>query len=123
MDFIFINSERKRKIVTPEQDPEKAPVLKRSKREPKPSKKLQEADLSSLGYSPKVVASIKVCSAACDFSSFQNIDTVSSIMQGCESICEKNSAPDNAEMPAKDVLFNALKVWKLGFVKSKKVWN
>ena len=26
-------------------------------------------------------------------------------------------------MPEKNVLFNAVKVWKYGFVKSKKVWN
>nr|XP_054766329.1 histone-lysine N-methyltransferase NSD2-like [Lytechinus pictus] len=54
--------ERKRKS-PPEQDTQTAPV-KRSKRESKPSKKLQEADLSSLGFSPKVVASIKKYSEA-----------------------------------------------------------
>lgn len=54
--------ERKRKE-SPVDESQMAPV-KRSKRESKPSKKLQEADLSSLGYSPKVVASIKKYSEA-----------------------------------------------------------
>eukprot|EP00057_Strongylocentrotus_purpuratus_P010549 XP_011665023.1 PREDICTED: histone-lysine N-methyltransferase NSD2 isoform X2 [Strongylocentrotus purpuratus] len=55
--------ERKRKG-SPEQESETAAPVKRSKRESKPSKKLQEADLSSLGFSPKVVASIKKYSEA-----------------------------------------------------------
>ena len=41
--------------------------------------------------------------------------------QGCESICEKKS--EIIWNAWKDVLYNALKVWKWGFVKSKKVWN
>ncbi|XP_071502155.1 histone-lysine N-methyltransferase NSD2-like [Diadema antillarum] len=51
--------ERKRKL-TPGQDSESPPVLKRSKRESKPSKKLQEADLSSLGYSPELTKTLKL---------------------------------------------------------------
>ena len=45
----------------------------------------------------------------------------SSGIQGCESACEKKS--EIIWNAWKDVLFNALKVWKWGFVKSKKVWN
>ena len=41
--------------------------------------------------------------------------------QGSESICEKKS--EISWNAWKDVLFNALKVRKLGFAKSKKVWN
>ena len=39
-------------------------------------------------------------------------------MQGCESVCE-----EKVWNAWKDVLFNALKVWKWGFVKSKKIWT
>ena len=42
-------------------------------------------------------------------------------IQGCKSVCEKKS--DIIWNAWKDVIFNALKVWKWGFVKSKKVWN
>ena len=41
--------------------------------------------------------------------------------QGCESIYEKKS--EKVWNAWKYVLFNALKVWKLGFVTSNKVWN
>ena len=41
--------------------------------------------------------------------------------QGCESICEKKS--EKVWNAWKYVLFNTFKVWKWGFVKSKKVWN
>ena len=43
------------------------------------------------------------------------------VLQGCESICEEKS--EIIWNAWKDVLFNALTVWKWGFVKSKKVWN
>ena len=43
------------------------------------------------------------------------------LFQGCESICEKKS--EIIWKAWKDVLFNALKLWKWGFVKSTKVWN
>ena len=42
-------------------------------------------------------------------------------VQGYESVCEKKS--EIIWNAWKDVLFNALKVWKWGIVKSKKVWN
>ena len=41
--------------------------------------------------------------------------------QGCESVCAKKS--EIIWNVWKDVLFNALKVWKWGFVKSQKFWN
>ena len=40
---------------------------------------------------------------------------------GCERVCEKKS--EIIWNAWKNVLFNALKVWKWGFVKNKKVWN
>ena len=43
------------------------------------------------------------------------------ITKCCESICEKKS--EIIWNAWKDVLFNALKVWKWGFVKRTKVWN
>ena len=44
-----------------------------------------------------------------------------SYFQGCESVCEKKSEKIWNNLRAwKDVLFTAFKVWKWGFVKSKK---
>ncbi|XP_022091753.1 histone-lysine N-methyltransferase NSD2-like [Acanthaster planci] len=49
---------RKRKVQ--DQSPELDVVVKRSRRETKPSKKLQEADLDNLGFSPKMTKSLKL---------------------------------------------------------------
>ena len=51
----------------------------------------------------------------------KDFEKIGDLYKGCESVCEKKS--EIIRNAWKDVLFSALKVWKWGFVKSKKVWN